>query len=115
MGSQENVCMVAADSQVLIEQIDVGINHASTTVSEPRETQVPGLFLALNAMSEDDEKTLMTAIDEQAWGHNRLQTRRVQMYGVRHNEQYRIHAKAPVTPLPSFAFPLIDDLHNLVA
>merc|ERR1712046_360370 len=46
---------------------------------------------------------------------NRDGTRRVQMYGVRHDEQYQVHAKALVTPLPRFATRLVSKIHDFVS
>eukprot|EP00931_Biecheleriopsis_adriatica_P115447 TRINITY_DN91231_c0_g1_i1.p1 TRINITY_DN91231_c0_g1~~TRINITY_DN91231_c0_g1_i1.p1 ORF type:complete len:455 (-),score=84.30 TRINITY_DN91231_c0_g1_i1:159-1391(-) len=78
------------------------------------QSDVPGLVLAVNFLNEEQEATLIAAIDESAWMYNRAQTRRVQMYGVKHDAQYRVCAKAPVTPLPPFAHGLVNKIHDYV-
>jgi alkylated DNA repair dioxygenase AlkB len=83
--------------------------------TNPMETAVPGLFLVLDFMSEKQEAALISAIDTEVWIWNRAQTRRVQMYGVKHDEQYRVHAKASVTPLPQYADDLIADIQDIVS
>merc|ERR1712232_52640 len=65
-------------------------------------------------MSEEQELVLLNAIDECTWKINRAKSRRVQMYGVQHDDQYRVYAKAPVTSLPSFTEPLIQDIQAMV-
>merc|ERR1712070_1058197 len=37
-----------------------------------------------------------------------------QIYGVKHDEQYRVRAKAPVTPLPPFVDSVVSAFHDLV-
>jgi len=91
--------------------------HAERDQSYPQQllqSDVPGLFLAVNFLNEEQEAALIAAIDGSAWTHNRAQTRRVQMYGVKHDDQYRVLAKALITPLPPFVNPVVNAIHDLV-
>lgn len=96
------------------ETTDVSLSSPVPNVNL-HESEVPGFWLALDFLNEESEARLIAAIDQGIWKLNRAQTRRVQMFGVKHDDQYRVHAKAPLTELPSFASTLIDDIHALVA
>lgn len=82
--------------------------------AEPQSTKVSGLWLLAPFLLQDEHDQLVAAIDEGVWSSNRAQTRRLQMFGVHHDEQYRVRAKAPVTPLPAFAGPLVERISALV-
>jgi len=66
-----------------------------------RNTGVPGLCLIYNFLSEDEEKKLLTAIENLPWATNRAQTRRVQLYVPWKEEpKFVIVPKPQITPLP---------------
>ena len=64
---------------------------------------VGGLYLLPNFLTEDEERTLLTSIDtEGTWTLNRQKDRRVQMYGIHHDDRFRVQHDAEVTLLPLY-------------
>ncbi len=63
---------------------------------------VPGLFLVTNFLGIQEEVDLLAAIEKEPWKSNRSGTRRVQMYGPRHDAHYHVKKGAAVTPLPAY-------------
>lgn len=96
-------------------KVDVAPKQALANGSALEQTEVPGLWVLPGFVSEDIESELVAAVDQAEWKLNRAQTRRVQMYGVKHDDQYRVHAKSDATPLPLFAEKLIDGIQLILS
>ena len=74
-------------------------------------------LLALRNLTEGcaENQACLAAIDsEQQWMANRAGDRRIQMYGVHHDERYRVRDNADVTPLPPFAGALDADVGSIM-
>merc|ERR1712232_161214 len=101
-------------SQGLLPEAEEDASEHSDVVSSPCETQVPGLWLMASFLTIQQETALLESIDEFKWKMNRAKSRRVQMYGVQHDDQYRVYANAPVRPLPDCVDPLVQKIQALI-
>lgn len=54
------------------------------------ETNVPGLFVVKDFLTQDEEEKLLEEINKCEWKPNRSGERRVQIYGPYHDQRYRI-------------------------
>jgi len=76
------------------------------------DTGVPGLFLVTNFLSVKEETELLANIEKYPWKPNRTKSRRIQMYGPHHTENYKVLEHCKVSPLPAFSRALTDKLHT---
>jgi len=67
------------------------------------ETDVPGLYLIRNFITKEEESKYLKEIETAEWKLNRAGTRRIQMYGPWHDENYTHSEITKITPLPQYS------------
>jgi len=80
-------------------------------------SQVDGLFVFHNFLTPSEETELVGIIDDatqSVWLSNRSKTRRVQMFGPKHNSDYKISRHAEITPLPKYVAQLAPKIARLL-
>eukprot|EP01126_Amoeba_proteus_P010053 TRINITY_DN13897_c0_g1_i1.p1 TRINITY_DN13897_c0_g1~~TRINITY_DN13897_c0_g1_i1.p1 ORF type:complete len:233 (+),score=29.52 TRINITY_DN13897_c0_g1_i1:50-748(+) len=82
-------------------------------VTVTKETGVPGLFLVTDLLSETEEKELLESIEKETWKPNRTKSRKIQMYGPWHDQNYVVAKSPTVTPFPQYTAWLVEKIKNV--
>jgi len=96
-----------------IENIDSKENMQNVDII--LDTGVPGLFLVQNFLSPKEETELLANIERHPWKPNRTKTRRIQMFGPHHTENYKVLEGCEISPLPIYSKALTDKLHIITS